>query len=120
VSLLVSSLAFTGRDLEEAKLGIIATAVVASLDGWAVFRLLARVPAPMRLRQLAATIEDIVDLTDDLDPTRDHVRGGEDAPVTLVEYGDYECSYCGQAEIAVRELLREFGDELRYVWRHCR
>jgi len=118
VSLLVSSLAFTGRDLEEAKLGIIATAVVAFLNGWAVFRLIARVPAPMRLRQLAATIEDIIDLTDDIDPTRDHVRGGEDAPVTLVEYGDYECSYCGQAEIAVRELLREFGDELRYVWRH--
>jgi protein-disulfide isomerase len=36
----------------------------------------------------------------------------------LVEYGDYECPYCGQAEIVIRELLDEFGDELRYVWRH--
>jgi protein-disulfide isomerase len=38
--------------------------------------------------------------------------------VTLVEYGDYQCPYCGQAEIGIRELLDEFGDELRYVWRH--
>ena len=39
-------------------------------------------------------------------------------PVTLVEYGDYQCPYCGQAEVAIRELLDSFGDELRYVWRH--
>ncbi len=47
----------------------------------------------------------------------DHVRGRRDAPVVLVEYADYECPYCGQAEPVVRELLREFGD-VRYVWRH--
>jgi protein-disulfide isomerase len=35
-----------------------------------------------------------------------------------VEYGDYECPYCGQAEIVIRELLASFGDDLRYVWRH--
>jgi protein-disulfide isomerase len=45
------------------------------------------------------------------------VRGPENAPVTLVEYGDFECPYCGRAEPAVRELLADFGD-LRYVWRH--
>jgi protein-disulfide isomerase len=38
--------------------------------------------------------------------------------VTLLEYGDYECPYCGQAETVVRELLDSFGDELGYVWRH--
>ena len=43
-------------------------------------------------------------------------RAGE-APVTLVEYGDFECPYCGRAEQVVRELLRDFGD-VRYVWRH--
>ena len=37
--------------------------------------------------------------------------------VTLVEYGDFECPYCGMAEPAVRELLRDYG-EIRYVWRH--
>ena len=41
-----------------------------------------------------------------------------DAPVTLVEYGDFECPYCGQAEEVIRELLDEQGDDLRYVWRH--
>ena len=41
-----------------------------------------------------------------------------DAPVTLVEYGDYECPYCGQAEVVIRELQDSFGDDLRYVWRH--
>ncbi|HZC52032.1 MAG TPA: thioredoxin domain-containing protein, partial [Mycobacterium sp.] len=46
-----------------------------------------------------------------------HVRGPDDAPVTLVEYGDFECPYCGQAEPVIRELLAGFGD-LRYVWRH--
>ena len=49
---------------------------------------------------------------------RDHIAGPAGAPVTLVEYGDYECPYCGQAEVAIRELLDSFGDELRYVWRH--
>jgi protein-disulfide isomerase len=45
------------------------------------------------------------------------VRGPVDAPVTVVEYGDFECSYCGQAEPVVRALLLEFGD-VAYVWRH--
>ncbi len=46
------------------------------------------------------------------------MRGPDDAPVTLVEYGDFECPYCGQAESVVRELLASFGDDVRYVWRH--
>ena len=51
-------------------------------------------------------------------PGRDHIQGPIDAPITLVEYGDYECPYCGQAEVVVRELLVSFDDDLRYVWRH--
>src|SRR6202012_77692 len=50
-------------------------------------------------------------------PKKAHVRGPADAAVTLVEYGDFECPYCGQAEPGIRELLTDFGD-LRYVWRH--
>jgi protein-disulfide isomerase len=118
VSMLIASLAFAGAQLEEAKFGVLAAAVLASLGGWAVFRLIARLPAPLRARQLSRTTEDLVDLSDDVDPERDHVRGSNDAPVTLVEYGDYECSYCGQAEVVIRELLSSFGDDLRYVWRH--
>jgi protein-disulfide isomerase len=80
--------------------------------------MLRRLPSGMRARQIGRTAEDILDLADEVDPERDHIRGSEDAPVTLVEYGDFECPYCGQAEPVVRELLSSFGDDLRYVWRH--
>jgi Na+/H+ antiporter NhaA len=118
VSLLVSSIAFSGDHLAEAKLGVLAAAVLATLSGLVAFRLIRRLPAELRARQVAATRADILDLSEDVDPERDHIRGSDDAPVTLVEYGDYECPYCGQAEIAIRELLSSFGDDLRYVWRH--
>jgi Na+/H+ antiporter NhaA len=118
VSILVSSLAFSGQRLAEAKLGVLASGILAPLLAWAVFRLVKRLPTNVRARQLAGTAEDILDLADDVDPDRDHVRGPEDAPVTLVEYGDFECPYCGQAESVIRELLASFGDEVRYVWRH--
>ena len=49
---------------------------------------------------------------------RDHVQGPENAPVTLVEYGDYECPYCRQVVPIVKELRERFGDRLRYVFRH--
>jgi protein-disulfide isomerase len=97
---------------------VLAAAVLASLGAFGVFRLIRHLPATVRARQIAGTIDEIVDLSDDVDPERDHIRGAEDAPVTLVEYGDYECPYCGQAEEVVRELLLSFGDDVRYVWRH--
>ena len=118
VSLLIASLAFDGRELDEAKLGVLSAAVLAAVGSWAAFRLVGHLPESMRARQIAGTIDDIPDLSDDIDPARDHIRGGEDAPVTLVEYGDYECPYCGQAEVVMRELLVSFDDDLRYVWRH--
>jgi protein-disulfide isomerase len=48
----------------------------------------------------------------------DHVRGAVDAPLTLVEYGDFECPYCGMAYPIVKQVERELGDELRVVFRH--
>jgi Na+/H+ antiporter NhaA len=118
VALLISTIAFDGARLEEAKLGVLTAAVLATLVGWAAFRLIARIPARVRARQLSSTADELVDLAEDVDPARDHVRGSPQAPVTLVEYGDYECPYCGQAEVVIRELLDSFGDDLRYVWRH--
>ena len=118
VSLLIASLAFDGQQLEEAKVGVLAAAIASTLLSWLVFRAIRRIPTEMRARQLLGTAEDLLDLSDDVVPERDHVRGPDSAPVTLVEYGDYQCSFCGQAEVVIRELLDEFGDELRYVWRH--
>jgi Na+/H+ antiporter NhaA len=118
VSLLISSLAFTGRHLDEAKLGVLASAVLAPALAWVVFRLTQRLPATVRARQISNTAQELLDLDEDVDPDRDHVRGPDDAPVTLVEYGDFECPFCGMAEPVIRELLSDFGDDLRYVWRH--
>jgi protein-disulfide isomerase len=118
VSLLIAGIAFDGRELEEAKLGVLAAATLAAVLSWVVLRVIARLPAQVRARQMLGTAEDLPDLSDEVDPDRDHIRGPDSAPVTLVEYGDYQCPYCGQAEIVIRELLQEFGDELRYVWRH--
>jgi Na+/H+ antiporter NhaA len=118
VSILIAGIAFDGREREEATLGVLAAAILAALVTWGVTRVIARLPAQVRARQLLRTADDLLDLSDDVDPARDHIRGPDSAPVTLVEYGDYECPYCGQAEIAIRALLNEFGDDLRYVWRH--
>jgi Na+/H+ antiporter NhaA len=117
VALLVATIAFTGPDLEEAKLGILSAALTAALLTWLIFRATALLPRRLRIRALLGSAEPLIDLYMDVDPERDHVRGPLDAPVTVVEYGDFECPYCGQAEPVVRELLRDFGD-VRYVWRH--
>jgi Na+:H+ antiporter, NhaA family len=57
-------------------------------------------------------------LSPSVDPARDHVLGGADAPVTLVEYGDFQCPYCGEAYPVVRDLRERFADQLRFVFRH--
>jgi protein-disulfide isomerase len=49
---------------------------------------------------------------------RDHVVGSETAPVAIVEYGDYECPFCGAAHPVVKALQRELGDNLRFAYRH--
>jgi protein-disulfide isomerase len=49
---------------------------------------------------------------------RDHVQGPSTAPVTLVEFGDYECPYCGMAYPIVKEVQAHFGDRLRFVFRN--
>lgn len=48
----------------------------------------------------------------------DHIQGDASAPVTLVEYGDFECSYCAQAYTIVQSLQKEMGDQLRFVFRN--
>jgi protein-disulfide isomerase len=117
VSLLIASLAFHGEQLAEAKVGVLSAAVSASAVGWLVFRLTAMLPKRLRARALLGTADTIIDLAVPVDTERDHVRGPDRAPVTLVEYGDFECPYCGRAEPVIRELLADYGD-LRYVWRH--
>lgn len=117
VSLLIATLAFKGPQLQEAKVGVLSAALCASLVSWAALRAVSALPERVRLSAIFGNARGLVDLAVPVDESRDHVRGPGDALVTLVEYGDFECPYCGQAEAVVRELLADFG-ELRYVWRH--
>jgi Na+/H+ antiporter NhaA len=118
VSLLIASLAFSGQHLAEAKLGILTTLVAGPAMSWAIICVTYQLPKRLKARLLIGRGETIIDLAAPVDPERDHIRGPDGAPVTLVEYGDLECPYCGQAENVIRELLSDFGGELRYVWRH--
>jgi Na+/H+ antiporter NhaA len=117
VSLLIATLAFHGPQLAQAKVGVLSAAVAASGLAWVIFRIVAMLPKPMRMRALLGTAETIIDLAVPVDQERDHIRGPARAPVTLVEYADFECPFCGQAEPVIRELLADYGD-LRYVFRH--
>ena len=117
VSILIADLAFHGAELDEAKVGTLSAAVLAALLTWLLVLATNRLPRRKRIRALLGTPDLIVDLADPVDPERDHIRGALDAPVTVLEYGDFECPYCGQAEPVLRELLREHG-EVAYVWRN--
>lgn len=118
VSLLIATKAFHGQPLTDAKLGILSTIVAAPLVTWMCQRVTALLPEDIRRRAVIGSAPVFVDLAVPVDHERDHVRGPEDAPVTIVEYGDLECPFCGMAEQALRPLLAEASGELRYVWRH--
>ena len=92
-----------------ARVGVLAASVIAFTLGWAVFRLTDRFSPPVAVG---------LKLVREIDPARDHIRGPADAPLTLVEYGDYECPFCSRATGGIDEVRAHFGDELRYVWRH--
>jgi Na+/H+ antiporter NhaA len=117
VALLIAERAFQGTQLDEAKAGVLAAAACSAVVAWLIFRSTEKLPRELLARQIAGTAESLIDLADPVDESRDHIRGAPDAKVTLVEYGDFECPFCGQAESVVRDLLAEFGDDLRYVWR---
>ena len=117
VSILIADLAFHGAELDEAKVGVLSAAVLAATLTWLFAFATNRLPRRLRIRMLLGTPDLIVDLAEPVDPERDHIRGPVDAPVTVLEYGDFECPFCGQAEPIVRELLREHG-EVAYAWRH--
>ncbi|MFG2520155.1 Na+/H+ antiporter NhaA [Streptomyces sp. NPDC048527] len=117
VSLLIATLAFSGHQLDQAKIGILGAAVISTVTSWAVYRGVALLPSARRQRALLGDSTQLHDLVDAVDPARDHIQGPVHAPITIVEYGDFECPYCSQTEPATRELLASHPD-VRYVWRH--
>jgi Na+/H+ antiporter NhaA len=118
VGLLVASISLQGAELEHAKMGIFAGSLVSSGVAYIAFRLIERLPRRWMDAGRDRMAADLIDLIEAVDPGVDHVRGPADARVTLVEYGDFECPNCGQAEGALRALLRDAGREFRFVFRH--
>jgi Na+/H+ antiporter NhaA len=94
---------------DEARVGVLLASMLAFLLGWAIFRITDWLspPQPVGLK-----------LVRPVDPDRDHIRGRPDAPLTLVEYGDFECPFCSRATGSIDQVRGHFGDRLRYVWRH--
>jgi protein-disulfide isomerase len=118
MSLLIAELSYDGTTLDEAKLGILLASLVAAILSVAMFHAVSLLPRELLGRAEAMTSRPLSDLTEAVDPERDHVRGARDAAVTLVEYGDYECPYCGRAAPVVKQLLDRFDGRLRFVFRH--
>ncbi|HEY8407740.1 MAG TPA: Na+/H+ antiporter NhaA [Gaiellaceae bacterium] len=117
LSLLIAAIALHGRDLASAKVAVLAAALAAAAASWLLARGGSMLSVDMKLRGLFGRAESTVDLAVPVDDERDHVRGPADATVTLVEYGDFECPYCGRAQEAIESVLGRTRD-LRYVWRH--
>ncbi|MCC3276699.1 Na+/H+ antiporter NhaA [Arthrobacter sp. zg-Y20] len=93
----------------EARVAVLAASVLAFAAGAAVFGVLERRRPAVPPGQVLAR---------PVNPSRDHVVGPPDAPLTLVEYGDYECPFCSKATGTIMEVREHFGPQLRYVWRH--
>ncbi|HUF35131.1 MAG TPA: Na+/H+ antiporter NhaA, partial [Gemmatimonadales bacterium] len=118
VSLLIAELSFTGALLEEAKIGILAASITAALSGSLMLRGLALLPRDLMRRVQGRVALPLADLAVPVDPERDHILGPPAAPLTLVQYGDYECPYCRSAAVVIPQLLERLDGSLRFVARH--
>nr|WP_275571895.1 Na+/H+ antiporter NhaA [Mycolicibacterium vanbaalenii] len=110
ISLFIVDIAISDASRQDqARIGVLAASVLAFVFGWAIFRVTDWLspPEPVGLKLLRP-----------VEPDRDHVRGRYDAPLVLVEYGDFECPFCSRATGAIDEVRAHFGDDLLYVWRH--
>jgi Na+/H+ antiporter NhaA len=117
LSLLIAAIALHGDELASAKVAVLATTLVAAPWAGLLARGALRLPVDTKIRALLGRAESMVDLAVPVDDERDHIRGPANARVTLVEYGDFECPFCGRAQDAIESVIGQTSD-LRYVWRH--
>ncbi|MED5803423.1 Na+/H+ antiporter NhaA [Gordonia sp. Z-3] len=112
VSLLIVGLAFTdSTQAAEATVGVLLAMVLAGALGWLIFTR-ARVKWGETTADLPITLEPPVD------PEVDHVRGPVDAPLTVVEFMDFECPFCAKTTGMWNDVHAHFGNEVRYIVRH--
>ena len=112
VSLLIVGLAFDDQQLrDQATVGIFLAAVLATALGWFAFTATATWRG-----QVDADLPRFLDR--DVEVEVDHIAGPPEAPLTLVEYADFECPFCARATGVTAELRDRFGPRLRYVFRH--
>ena len=116
VSLLIANLAFTGEQLEQARVAVLLTIVGSAVTTSMVFAATRLLDPIRRARVLTGDAALLLDLTTPVDRGRDHVRGPDDALVTIVEYGDFECPSCARAEKSLS--AGPLGGGVRLVWRH--
>lgn len=91
-------------------------ALVSSLLTCLVYRFTSLLSPPRRARALAGDVRLIQDLILEVDPECAHIRGSVNASITVIEFGEFECPYCGQAESVARKLLAD--TDLPFDWRH--
>ncbi|WP_113699773.1 Na+/H+ antiporter NhaA [Nonomuraea lactucae] len=119
VSLFIVDLAFDDRAVQDqAKIGILAGSLLSALAGWIIFRLAwdrGGVCAPPEAE--FEPEEELPELLAVPVGPDDHVRGPDGAKVTIVEYGDFECPYCGRLH-PILEELRDKHPGVRLVFRH--
>ncbi len=111
ISLFIVDLAIDDEAVQnEARVGVLAASVLAFVLATIIFR----VSDAFRPDDEAG-----LTLQRPVDPARDHIFGPVDAPLTLVEYGDFQCGFCLKATGSVEEVRRELDGRFRYVWRHA-
>lgn len=118
VTVLVAAAALHGPSYDDAVIGALAALLVAPAAsiGWARLPRLLPDRLGAALRRPGAPV--LVDLVSEVDDARDHVRGSSEAGITIVEYGDFECPFCGVAEESLTTVLHQLPTQVRYVWRH--
>ncbi len=111
MALLIIGLSLEGEQAADATIGVLIAMVLAVALGALVFKL-----ARVKWGETSADLP--VTLTPAVDPDVDHIRGLVDAPVTIVEYLDFECPFCAKATGMWKDVHDHFGDRVRYVARH--
>jgi Na+/H+ antiporter NhaA/protein-disulfide isomerase len=118
VTVLVATTALDGPAFDHAVVGSLAVLLVAPVLALGWIALTRALPSRIKNVLFRPGSPVLIDLVAAVDETSDHLRGSAQAGVTIVEYGDFECPFCGRAEKSLATVLSRLPADVRYVWRH--